>query len=99
VTRAEDLVGPDVIGEILALSPPAVAKLLERGDIPSVLDTTGTRVASRADVMEWRTQRELRRTSLTDLSQFAQRTEGVKARQPPGVAGDLNDNDPDEMDV
>lgn len=89
MTQVHELIGVAAIAEILSLSVASVEELLANGAIPSVFQS-GDRLASRIAVMAWHSQRELQRGTIAELTQLAQRTEGIMPIRPPGVSGDLN---------
>jgi excisionase family DNA binding protein len=70
VLASEVRLTPAEVGELLGLSRPFVARLLDAGDIPSqFLPGSRHRVVRLADVLEFQEQREHRRTGRRKLAE------------------------------
>ena len=83
--RVADDVSVEDCARLLELSVGTTAKLVERGDIPSRLTTSGERRLCRADVDAWIARRARRRAALTDLVQTAEQEEPTTLSPPPHV--------------
>jgi len=92
--EAADEVGTEKLAELLGVSRPTAAALVDDGALPSRVTPGGHRRVRLADVRAYLRRRERQRASLADLVDHGEET-GLPLETPPELRGALNGGEAD----